>query len=70
MYTDYMEMYKNARIVEEKDTSAGEKIKVWPRTLCEYIEKKMSIFTLKTYILDPEKIENVNELPQATDYDM
>lgn len=70
MYVDYVETYKNARVVEEKDNSTDEQIKVWPRTLCEYIEKKMAIFILKAYILDPEKIETVDKLPQTTDYEM
>lgn len=30
----------------------------------------MAVFILKAYILDPEKIENVDKLPQTTDYEM
>lgn len=70
MYTDYLELYKNARLVEKKDDSVDEQIRIWPRTLCEYIEQKISTFILKAYILDPEKIEAEDKLPQTTDYEM
>jgi len=70
MYTDYLELYKNARLVEKKDDSVDEQIRIWPRTLCEYIEQKISTFILKAYILDPEKIESEDKLPQTTDYEM
>ena len=71
MYVEYKELYKKAREVEEKDEDSEEKIKLWPSTLCEYIEKKMiTIFTLRAYILDPEKIEILEKLPQSTDYEM
>jgi len=71
MIAEYVDLYKKSREVEEKDENGKDRIKLWPKTLCEYIEKRMpSIFTIRAYILDPEKISTLEEVPQTTDYEM
>ena len=71
MIAEYVELYNKAREVEEKDKNSEDKIKLWTKTLCEYIEKRMpSIFTIRAYILNPEKIATLEEVPQTTDYEM
>ncbi|MBR2289671.1 MAG: AAA family ATPase [Clostridia bacterium] len=70
MYEEYIESYYQARAVEENDKKS-KKIKLWPQNLCDYIERKMtSLFTLKSYVLDPEKIDIDNGIIQLTDYQM
>lgn len=67
LYLEYREAYNAARMTE----SAGKKSSstLWPKDLCEFLGKKLSVlFTLKAYILDPEKAKH--EIPQKTIYDM
>lgn len=67
MYTEYRESFLGARKTESSNTKST--LKLWPKNLCDFLEKRMNtLFSLKAYILDPEKANN--EHPQKTAYDM
>ncbi len=63
----YKEHYKSA-----KETSASSKeyqVNLWPRDLCDFVDKTFSeVFALKAYLLDPKKANA--EMPQKTIYEM
>ena len=74
---EYLEAYNAARETEatrtiktRQETEATETNPVaslFPKDLCEYLERKINdSFTLKAYILDPNKASE----PQPTDFDM
>lgn len=67
IFVEYRELYATAREIES--SRANSSLSLWPKNLCDFLEKRFSsLFTLKAYILDPQKKDN--ELPQKTSYDM
>lgn len=67
IFVDYRELYAAAR--ETESIRANSSLSLWPKNLCDFLEKRFSsLFTLKAYILDPEKANN--ESPQKTPYGM
>jgi predicted ATP-dependent endonuclease of OLD family len=54
LYKDFVESYVAARKMTE---TAAKKLRLWPKTLWDYLEKKMSShFSVSTYILDESKL--------------
>jgi|AGTN01.1.fsa_nt_gi hypothetical protein len=67
MFAEYRDSYADARKTES--SSSNSTLSLWPKNLCDFIEKRFSsLFTLKAYILDPQKVNG--ESPQKTAYDM
>lgn len=67
MYAEYRELFRAARKTEV--SKIDNTLTLWPKNLSDFLEKRMTtLFTLKAYILDPEKA-NI-EQPQKTSYDM
>lgn len=68
LFSKYREAYFAARETEKK--GLGEKqIKLFPKNLCDYLEKYLnSSFSMKSYILDPAKV--AANPPQETDLEM
>jgi predicted ATP-dependent endonuclease of OLD family len=67
MFIEYRDLYTAARKTESFNPSG--RLALWPKNLCEFLEKRLNtLFTLKAYILDPEKANN--DQPQETAYDM
>lgn len=53
---------KSNQLLQEK----GKEFKLWPKTLWDFCERRLnSHFTLKTYLLDPEKHEEEQELSES-----
>lgn len=68
LFTEYREAFFAARETEKKNTSK-DAIQLFPKNLCDYLEKKLlTYFTIKSYILDPEKAND--PLPQDTVFEM
>jgi len=67
MYVEYRELHTAARKTERSNPTNT--LELWPKNLADFLEKRLTtLFTLKAYILDPEKANN--EQPQETAYDM
>lgn len=57
LFTEYREAFFSARETE-KAGAAEKKIRLFPNSLCEYLERYFtSSFVVKSYILDPEKFD-------------
>lgn len=55
LFSGYRDAYFSARATEKKG-KGEKKIKLFPKDLCDFLEKNLlSFFTLKSYILDPSK---------------
>ena len=66
-FSEYREAYFAAR--ETEKLGKGTKIKLFPRDLCDFVEKKLdSYFAIKSYVLDPKKAEAIP--PQKTAFEM
>lgn len=71
MCNDYIEEFKKARELEGKAIEKEIKINIWPINFCDYIKNRMNqMFTIKSYILDYQKIDVATNIPQKIDYDM
>lgn len=68
LFEDFCKAYFEARNIEKRGEKNDKNV-LFPKNLCEFIEKKLkSYFTIKSYILDPKKI---NEIPvQETEFEM
>ena len=67
--SNYKEEFEKARKLEKADSDSI--INIWPIDFCDYLKKKiLSSFSIKTYILDCEKIDNIEDIPQKIDYDL
>ena len=68
LFTEYREAFFAARETEKKNTSK-EAIQLFPKNLCDFLERKLSsYFTIKSYILDPSKAADPS--PQETVFEM
>ena len=68
LFTEYREAFFAARETEKKNTGK-EAIQLFPKNLCDFLERKLSAyFTIKSYILDPSKATNPS--PQETVFEM
>lgn len=68
LFTEYREAFFSARETE-KAGAAEKKIRLFPNSLCEYLERYFtSSFVVKSYILDPEKFDA--DSPQETAFGM
>lgn len=69
LFTDYRDAYDAARITEAAKPKGSVAINLFPKDLCEFTERKLSTyFSIKSYILDPEKFEA--DPPQSTAFEM
>ncbi|GMA60346.1 AAA family ATPase [Alicyclobacillus fastidiosus] len=67
LFLEYREAYNAAR--ETESIGENSEMTLWPKDLCEFIEKKLSTsFVLKAYILDPDKAHQ--DVPQKTIFEM
>ena len=68
LFTEYREAFLAARETEKKNTGK-EVIQLFPKNLCDFLERKLSTyFTIKSYILDPSKAAEPS--PQETVFEM
>ena len=68
LFMEYREAFFTARETEKKNTDK-EAIKLFPKNLCDFLERKLSTyFTIKSYILDPSKAADSS--PQETVFEM
>ena len=68
LFSEYREAFFAARETEKKG-SEKKQIKLFPKNLCDYLERNLtSSFAIKSYILDPNKV-NANP-PQETIFEM
>jgi len=68
LFDEYREAFYTARETEKKNTGK-EEIQLFPKNLCDFLERKLSTyFTIKSYILDPKKA--TEPLPQETVFEM
>lgn len=66
-FSEYRDAYFTARETEKQ--GKGKTIKLFPRDLCDFMEKKLdSYFSIKSYVLDPKKAEVIP--PQKTVFEM
>ena len=55
LFSDYRDAFFAARKTEKADPD-NTKISLFPKNLCEFIEKKLTVyFAIKSYVLDPQK---------------
>lgn len=67
LFSEYRNAYFAARETEKQ--GKGKTIKLFPRDLCDFMEKKLdSHFSIKSYVLDPKKAEIIP--PQKTVFEM
>jgi predicted ATP-dependent endonuclease of OLD family len=65
LFDDYREAFYQSRNTENSDKNT-DSVKLYPQDLCEFIERHLTqYFEIKTFILDPTKIEEI----QDTDFD-
>ena len=68
LFTEYRLAFFAARETEKKNTGK-EAIQLFPKNLCDFLERKLSTyFTIKSYILDPSKADEPS--PQETVFEM
>lgn len=68
LFSDYREAYFAARNTE-KAAPDNARTSLFPKNLCEFIDKKLnSYFTIKSYVLDPKKA--TANPPQETSFSM
>ena len=68
LFTEYREAFFAARETEKMNTGK-EAIQLFPKNLCDFLERKLSAyFTIKSYILDPGKAADPS--PQETVFEM
>ncbi len=68
LFAEYREAFFAARDTEKKNTSK-DKIELFPKSLCDFLERKLlTYFTIKSYILDPKLA--TEEVPQETVFEM
>lgn len=68
LFTEYRVAFFAARETEKKNTGK-EAIQLFPKNLCDFLERKLSTyFTIKSYILDPSKADEPS--PQETVFEM
>ena len=68
LFTEYREAFFAARETEKKNPGK-EAIQLFPKNLCDFLERKLSTyFTIKSYILDPSKAADPS--PQETVFEM
>lgn len=68
LFTEYRVAFFAARETEKKNTGK-EAIQLFPKNLCDFLERKLSTyFTIKSYILDPSKADEPS--PQKTVFEM
>lgn len=59
LFSDYREAFFAARETEKTDPD-NENASLFPKNLCEFVDKKLSAyFTIKSYILDPKKAKSI-----------
>lgn len=69
LFTDYRELYFAARATELAKPSGCASINLYPRDLCDFLERKLAThFSIKAFILDPNRLEV--EPPQETNFEM
>lgn len=69
LFADYKEAYFAARTTEAAKPKPDTAITLFPKNLCDFLEKKLSTyFSIKSYILDPAKSQDA--LPQTTPFGM
>jgi predicted ATP-dependent endonuclease of OLD family len=67
IFKEYRESFFAARKTEA--AAADAQISLWPKTLCDFLEKRFStLFSLKAYLLDPTQTNDI--CPQKTTYEM
>lgn len=68
LFSDYREAFFAARKTEKADPD-NKSTSLFPKNLCEFIDKKLTMyFTIKSYILDPKKAKA--NPPQETSFSM
>lgn len=68
LFSEYRDAYFAARTTEQQGKNAKHS-RLFPKNLCDFLEKHLvSIFGLKSYILDPQKADMTP--PQATAFEM
>ena len=68
LFTEYRVAFFATRETEKKNTGK-EAIQLFPKNLCDFLERKLSTyFTIKSYILDPSKADEPS--PQETVFEM
>ena len=56
LFEDYIAAFKNARETENSEEGRATKVTLYPRNLCEYLERNLNrLFEIKTFILDPKR---------------
>lgn len=68
LFTEYREAFFAARETEKKNPGK-EVIQLFPKNLCDFLERKLSTyFIIKSYVLDPSKATDLS--PQETVFEM
>ncbi|VBB08565.1 Hypothetical protein LUCI_3843 [Lucifera butyrica] len=69
LFTEYREAYFAARKTEAAKPGLGASINLYPKDLCEFLERKLvTYFSIKSYVLNPAQSEE--EIPQPTPFGM
>lgn len=69
LFADYREAYFSARITEAANPKPDVPINLFPKNLCDFLEKKLiTYFSIKSYVLDPAKSEITPS--QSTPFEM
>ncbi len=69
LFTEYREAYFAARKTEAAKPGLGASINLYPKNLCEFLERKLATyFSIKSYVLNPAQSEE--ETPQPTSFGM
>lgn len=69
LFTEYREAYFAARETEAAKPGLGASINLYPKDLCEFLERKLATyFSIKSYVLNPAQSEE--EIPQPTPFGM
>ena len=69
LFTEYREAYSAARKTEAAKPGLGASINLYPKDLCEFLERKLATyFSIKSYVLNPAQSEE--ETSQPTSFGM
>ncbi len=69
LFREYREAYFAARDTEKARTGSATTISLYPKDLCNFLEKKLTTyFSIKSYVLDPNISEE--DSPQPTQFEM
>lgn len=66
LYSEFIDKHANAKSIVNSDKSGKSNFTIWPKDMWDFLDKGKKInelFSIKTYLLNPEKSDDIQKLP-------